>query len=67
MSKDNYLELFNKSNLSYVDIAYQLGCCELTARKKINGTTKVTKAEEVILNQLLKGENESCIISNVNH
>lgn len=57
-----YKDKFKESGLSYADVAHELGCCELTARKKINGETKVTKAEKILLDNLLKGENESCTI-----
>lgn len=53
-----YKQQFEQSGLTYTDVAHELGCCELTARKKINGLTKVTKAEQVVLNTLFKGENE---------
>lgn len=62
----NYLEAFNKSNLSYSDIAHELGCCELSARKKISGATRITKAEKLVLDNLLKGDNELCTISRHN-
>jgi len=58
-----YKEDFERSRLTYSDVAHELGCCELTARKKINGQTKVTKAEQVVLDQLFEGENEACTIS----
>jgi predicted transcriptional regulator len=58
-----YKEDFEQSKLTYSDVAHELGCCELTARKKINGQTKVTKAEQVVLDQLFEGENEVCTIS----
>ena len=57
-----YKTLFEKSNLTYVDVAHELGCCELTARNKINGKTKITKAEANVLDKLFgKGENEVCL------
>ena len=62
----NYLELFNKSDLTYTDVAHALGCCELTARKKINGNTRITRAEETVLNNLFKGDDEKCMISKRN-
>ena len=61
----NYLELFNESDLTYTDIAHELGCCELTARNKINGKTKITKAEQTVLDNLFGGKNE-CMISRHN-
>lgn len=61
----NYSELFNKSDLTYTDIAHELGCCELTARNKINGKTKITKAEQTVLDNLFGGKNE-CMISRHN-
>lgn len=60
-----YLKLFNESNLTYTDVAHELGCCELTARNKINGKTKITKAEQTVLNNLFGGNNE-CMISRHN-
>ena len=62
-----YKEQFQESGLTYTDVAHELGCCELTARKKINGQTKVTKAEHVVLNTLFKGENKACTISEHNN
>jgi predicted transcriptional regulator len=58
-----YKKMFKQSGLTYTDIAHELGCCELTARKKINGQTKVTKAEQVVLDHLFEGENETCMTS----
>lgn len=62
----DYRALFDESNLNYIDIAYALGCCELTARKKINGNTRVTKAEKTILDNLFKGDKKECMISRHN-
>jgi len=62
----NYFELFTKSGLSYTDVAHELGCCELTARKKINGDTRITRAEEIVLNNLFKGDDEKCMTSRHN-
>ena len=59
----NYLDMFTNSDLTYIDIAHELGCCELTARKKINGSTRITKAEMTVLDNLFKGENKECTIS----
>lgn len=53
-----YLELFNESDLTYTDIAHILGCCELTARNKINGRTRITNAERIVLDNLFKGEDK---------
>lgn len=61
-----YKEKFNNSKLTYSDIAHELGCCELTARKKINGQTKITKAEKIVLDHLFEGEDETCMISRHN-
>lgn len=58
-----YKDQFEQSNLTYSDVAHEIGCCELTARKKINGQTKVTKAEQIVLDQLFEGEDEVCTIS----
>ena len=57
-----YKEEFKNSGLTYSDVAHEIGCCELTARKKINGQTKVTKAEQTVLDHLFKGEDETCTI-----
>lgn len=62
----NIKEQFNKSGLTYADVAHELGCCELTARNKINGNTRITKAEQIVLNNLFKGDNETCTISRRN-
>lgn len=62
----DYLKLFNESGLSYTDVAHELGCCELSARKKINGDTRITRAEEIVLNNLFKGDDEKCTISRRN-
>lgn len=62
----DYSKLFNESELTYTDIAHELGCCELTARNKINGKTRITKAEQLLLNNLFGGKNE-CTISMHNH
>lgn len=59
----NIKEQFDKSGLTYADIAHELGCCELTARKKINGNSRITKAEQTVLNNLFKGDKETCTIS----
>lgn len=61
-----YKEKFKQSNLTYSDIAHEIGCCELTARKKINGQSKITKAEKLLLDTLFEGENETCTISRHN-
>ena len=62
----NIKEQFDKSGLTYADIAHELGCCELTARKKINGNSRITKAEQTVLNNLFKGDKETCTISRLN-
>jgi predicted transcriptional regulator len=62
----DYLTLFKQSGLTYTDIAHELGCCELTARKKINGNSKITKAEQTVLDNLFKGDKETCTISRHN-
>lgn len=59
-------ELFEKSGLTYTDIAHELGCCELTARRKINGDSRVTKAEQIVLDNLFKGDDKACTISRHN-
>ena len=62
----DYLTLLNESDLTYVDVAHALGCCELTARNKLNGKTRITKAEQTVLDNLFKGETEVCTISRHN-
>ena len=57
-----YKEKFKTSNLTYSDVAHALGCCELTARKKINGDSKITRAEQIVLDELFARENETCTI-----
>lgn len=59
-------ELFERSGLTYTDIAHELGCCELTARRKINGDSRVTKAEQIVLDNLFKGDDKACTISRHN-
>lgn len=61
-----YQQAFKESGLTYADVAHELGCCELTARKKINGHTKINKAEKLVLDSLFKGEGEKCMISRHN-
>lgn len=62
----NIKELFERSGLTYTDIAHELGCCELTARRKINGDSRVTKAEQTVLDNLFKGDDKACTISRHN-
>ena len=62
----NYLKKFEQSKLTYTDIAHELGCCELTARNKLSGKTRITKAEQVVLDNLLKGDNKECMTSRHN-
>ncbi len=59
-------ELFERSGLTYTDVAHELGCCELTARRKINGDSRVTKAEQTVLDNLFKGDDKACTISRHN-
>ena len=66
-----YKEAFEKSGLSYTDVAHELGCCELTARNKINEKTKITKPEATVLDKLfgknnIEGVDEACTISRHN-
>jgi len=56
----SYIEKFNNSDLTYTDVAHELGICELSARNKINGKTRVTRAEELVLNKLF-GEEKACL------
>ena len=55
----DYSEQFAKSDYTYTDIAHTLGVCELSARNKINGKARITRAEEIVLNQLF-GEEGKC-------
>lgn len=61
-----YKEKFDESDLTYTDVAHELGCCELTARKKISGKTRITKAEQTVLDNLFEGETDKCTISRHN-
>lgn len=54
----DYFEAFRKSGLSFADVAHELGCCELSARNKIAGKTRITKGEKIILDRIFKGESE---------
>ncbi len=62
----DYLKQFTKSGLTYSDIAHELGCCELSARNKIAGKTRITKAEKIVLDNLLKGDDVTCTTSRHN-
>lgn len=55
----SYVDQFSKSGLTYADVAHELGVCELSARNKINGKSRITRAEEVVLNQLFT-EDKKC-------
>ena len=61
-----YAEKFIKSDLTYTDVAHELGVCELSARNKINGKARITRAEEKVLDQLF-GEVETCSIQTHNN
>lgn len=54
----SYVDQFSKSGLTYADVAHELGVCELSARNKINGKSRITRAEEVVLNQLFTEDNK---------
>ena len=56
----SYADKFSKSDLTYTDIAHELGVCELSARNKINGKARITRAEEKVLDQLF-GEEDTCL------
>lgn len=62
----NYKRLLSELDLTYADVAHELGCCELTARNKIDGKTRITKAEKIVLDNLFKGDNKECMISRHN-
>lgn len=55
-----YAEKFTKSDLTYTDVAHELGVCELSARNKINGKARITRAEEKVLDQLFGEVGEEC-------
>lgn len=57
------LERFNKTNLTYADIAHELGCCEVSARNKIAGKTRVSKVELEALDRILTREEQECSTS----
>lgn len=59
----SYSDQFSRSGLTYTDIAHELGVCELSARNKINGKARITRAEEKVLNDLFKEEEGSCSTS----
>ena len=65
----NYKELFIKSGLTYVDVAHELGCTELTARNKINGKTRITKTEAYFLDRLfnVNGGKKVCMTQKHNN
>lgn len=62
----DYKKLLAESDLTYADVAHELGCCELTARNKIDGKTRITKAEKIVLDNLFKGDDKECMISRHN-
>lgn len=51
-------EAFEKSTLTYADIAHELGCCEVSARNKIAGKTRVSKVELEVLKRILTTNEE---------
>lgn len=57
----HYAEPFARSKLTYTDVAHALGVCELSARNKINGRARITRAEEVVLDQLFREDKEECM------
>lgn len=56
----DYLTLLKESDLTYADVAHVLGCCELTVRNKFAGKTRITKAEHTVLDNLFKGDTDTC-------
>ena len=50
----NNLEKFKKSNLTYSELAVELGVCEMSVRNKLQGKTKFTKLEQEKLDQIFK-------------
>lgn len=63
----DYFEAFRISGLSYADVAHELGCCELSARNKIAGKTRITKGEALILDSLFKGDESECLTETHNN
>lgn len=59
----NYIDEFKKSGLSYADVAHELGVCELSARNKISGKSRITKGEAIILDRIFKGDESECSTS----
>ena len=59
----DYFEAFRMSGLSYADVAHELGCCELSARNKLAGKSRITKGEALILDSLFKGDESECLTS----
>jgi plasmid maintenance system antidote protein VapI len=63
----NYIDEFKKSGLSFADVAHELGCCELSARNKIAGKSRITKGEALILDNLFKGDESECLTETHNN
>lgn len=54
----NNLERFKKLDLTYSEIAVALDVCEMSARNKIQGKSRITKLEQEKLNQIFKEKEE---------
>ena len=48
------LERFNKLKFTYSEIAVALGVCEMSARNKLQGRSKISKLEQEKLDQIFK-------------
>ena len=59
----DYFEAFRMSGLSSADVAHELACCELSARNKLAGKSRITKGEALILDSLFKGDESECLTS----
>ena len=54
----NNLERFKKSGATYSEIAVALDICEMSARNKLSGKSRVTKLEQEKLDQIFKEKEE---------
>lgn len=50
----NNLERFKKLNFTYSEIAVALDICEMSARNKLSGKSRITKLEQEKLNQIFE-------------
>lgn len=52
-------ELLDQNNISFADLAHELGVCEMSARNKVAGKTPFTKLEKEKLESLLINKEEN--------